>query len=167
MKIKLDNRTGIALAAIVLLAAGFFFAAESFSFGAASDIDYFKGKWTVTMKDNPQQTFVWTVKDDLQGAWLAGAVEKNGERVSTDFWRLNGGKIERFAFTSGGLFVHIESAGWQSNILVMTGTASDKTGETKIRETITKTGSQQFRALWESQSADGKWTTFADEICTK
>ena len=107
------------------------------------------------------------MKEDLQGGWLAGVVEKNGEKVSTDFWRQNGKRIERFAFTAGGMFVKIESNGWESGRLVFTGVASDKTGETKVRETITKVNEREFHALWESASSEGKWTTFADEICTK
>jgi hypothetical protein len=169
MSITLNNRTRIALAIFLasLAAAGFFYAGKSFSSVASSDLDYFKGNWVVALRSNPKETFNWTVKEDLQGGWMAGVVEKNGEKVSTDFWRQGGKKIERFAFTAGGLFVKIESAGWESNRMVLTGVASDKTGETKIRETITKVNDRQFNALWERESADGKWTTFADEICTK
>lgn len=98
---------------------------------------------------------------------MAGVVEKNGEKVSTDFWRQRGKKIERFAFTAGGMFVKIESSGWESDRLIFTGVMSDKTGETKIRETITKVNERRFHALWERASADGKWMIFADEICTR
>ena len=131
------------------------------------DLDYFKGDWTVTMKANPKESFNWKVKDDINGGWMVGAVERKGEKISTDLWRQNGKKIERFAFTEDGTFVRIESSGWDSGRLVLTGVASQKTGETKIRETITKVNNQQFYALWEREDSNGKWITFADEICTK
>jgi hypothetical protein len=51
--------------------------------------------------------------------------------------------------------------------LVMIGVMSDKTGEAKIRETITRVNERRFQALWEKESPDGKWIVFADEICTK
>lgn len=98
---------------------------------------------------------------------MVGVVEKNGEKVSTDFWRQSDKKIERFAFTASGAFVKIESSGWESDRLVMTGVMSDKTGETKVRETITRVNDRRFQALWERESSDGKWIVFADEICTR
>ncbi|HEY0375975.1 MAG TPA: hypothetical protein VGC87_03370 [Pyrinomonadaceae bacterium] len=166
---RLKNRTRIAFAAaLALLAAGWvFYAAKSSTTETPSELDYFKGTWAVTMKSNPRQPFRWTVKDDLRGGWVAGVVEQNGERISTDFWRQSAGKIERFAFTGGGLFVRIESQGWEAGRMVMSGVASDKTGETKIRETITKENERRFHALWERQEADGRWVVFSDETCTK
>ncbi len=166
---RLTNRTRIVLAAaLALLAAGgLFYATKSSTTQAPSDLDYFKGTWTVTMKSNPKQPFRWTVKDDLRGGWMVGVVEQNGERVSTDFWRQDGKKIERFAFTGGGLFVKIESAGWESGRLVLSGIMSDRTGETKVRETITKENDRRFHALWEREDSDGRWVVFSDEVCTK
>ena len=165
----LTNRTRITLAAALALVAagGFFYAAKSSTTQTPSELDYFKGTWTVTMKSNAKQPFRWTVKDDLRGGWVVGVVEQNGERISTDFWRQDGKKIERFAFTGGGLFVKIESQGWEAGRMVMSGVASDKTGETKIRETITKENERRFHALWEQQNSEGRWVVFADETCTK
>jgi hypothetical protein len=166
---QLKNRTRIALAAaLALLAAGgLFYATKSSTTETPSELDYFKGTWTVTMKSNPKQFFRWTVKDDLRGGWVAGVVEQNGERISTDFWRQDGKKIERFAFTGGSLFVRIESTGWEAGRMALSGVASDKTGETKIRETITKESERRFHALWERQEADGRWVVFSDETCEK
>lgn len=168
--IERNNRTRIAFAvALALLAAGgFFYATKSSTTQTPpSDVDYFKGVWVVTMKSNPKQPFRWTVKDDLRGGWVVGVVEQNGERVSTDFWRQDGKKIERFAFTGGGLFVKIESPGWESRRLVLSGIMSDRTGETKVRETITKENERRFHALWESQDSNGRWVVFSDETCEK
>jgi hypothetical protein len=142
-------------------------AAKSSTPAAPSGLDYFKGTWAVTLKSNPQQSFRWAVREDLKGGWLVGVVEQNGEKVSTDFWREDGKKIERYAFTSGGLFVHVESPGWESARLVFTGAMSDKSGETKVRETITKVNARQFRALWEMQDAQGRWVVFSDETCER
>lgn len=168
MSVKQSNRMRIAfiITFTLLAAGGFIYATGSLSLAPAPDIDYFKGNWTVTMRSNPQASFHWTVKEDLKGGWMVGAVERNGEKVSTDFWRQNGNKIERFAFTSDGTFVKIEGTDWQSNRLVLSGVASDKSGETQIRETITRVNEREFQALWE-RSSGGKWSVFADEICTR
>ena len=169
LKIKPNNLGRIAFFVVLIICAagGFLYATKTFSSAPAPELDYFKGSWTITLKSNPKEAFRWTVKEDLQGNWLAGVVEKNGEKVSTDFWRQNGKRIERFAFTADGMFVKIESSGWESDRLVFTGIISDKAGETKVRETITKVNERQFQALWERADGDGKWMTFADEICTK
>ena len=160
-------RITLAIALALLTAGGFFYVSRSFSSGMSADLDYFKGDWTVTMKGNPKQSFNWKVKDDINGGWMVGVVERNGARISTDLWRQNGKKIERFAFTEDGTFVRIESSGWESGHLVLTGVASEKTGDTKIRETITRVNNRQFYALWEREDSNGRWVTFADEICTK
>ena len=168
MRIKRDNRIKIAFTAILclLIPGGFFETAKSFSPVALSDLDYFKGNWLVTMRGNPKSSFHWSVKEDLQGGWITGVVEQNGAKVSTDFWRRVGGQLERFAFTADGTFVKLASPGWEADRLILTGVASDKNGETKIRETITKVSEREFQALWE-RSSGGKWTVFADELCTR
>lgn len=154
----------IVLVTALITAGGFYLTIQSRS---AADLDYFKGKWTVTLRNNPKTSFSWTVRDDLNESWLAGVVEREGQKASTDFWRQNGKKIERFAFTSGSTFVKIESSGWEGNRMIMNGTMSDKTGETKVRETITKVSDRQFNALWEREDEGGNWVVFSDEICTK
>ena len=169
MHIKRLNlmRITFAIALTLLTAGGIFYATKSFSSGTPSGIGYFKGNWIVTLKNNPKESFKWMVKDDLSGSWMVGVVEKDGEKVSTDFWRQGSKKIERFAFTASGTFAKLESPGWESDRLILTGVASEKTGETKIRETITRVNDRRFHALWEKESSDGKWIVFADEICIK
>jgi hypothetical protein len=163
--LKILSLTGL----IGLLIAGsiFFFTSRTFSSDKQTGLDYFKGNWTVTMRNNPAQSFSWTVKEDLNQSWLNGVVEQNGKRISTDFWRNNKTKIERFAFTGNSVFVKIESSGWEGEKMVLNGILSDRSGETKIRETITKVNENKFNALWEMEGADGKWAVFGDEICTK
>jgi hypothetical protein len=174
MNIKREARVKIALvialvaAAFLLTASALLFANESFSSrGAQPGLDYFKGNWVVKMKEDARHSFNWSVREDLQGSWMTGVVELEGRRVSTDFWRNTKGKIERFAFTADGTFVRLEGAGWDANRLVLRGVASDKTGETGIRETITRVSETEFHALWERQDREGKWLTFADETCTR
>lgn len=157
------KKTIIALLLILTAISGFYLTRESSS---ASGLDYFKGKWTVTMRNNPKMSFSWTVKEDLNESWLAGVVETGGQRITNDFWRQNNQKIERFAFTTGSTFVRLESAGWNGNQMIFNGILSDASGETKVRETITKTSERQFNALWEREE-NGKWVVFGDEICTK
>ncbi len=149
---------------VLITAGGFYLTTES---NSASYLDYFKGKWTVTLKNNPKISFDWTVKEDLDKSWLGGVVEQGGQKISTDFWRQTGKRIERFAFTSNSTFVKIESPGWNGNQMIFNGTMSDGAGETKVRETITKVNDKQFNALWKREGKDGKWTVFGDEICTK
>lgn len=131
------------------------------------DFEYFKGRWTVKIRGNEKASFNWTLKEDLDNSWFAGAVESAGKKVSADFWRVKGEKLERFAFTTNGLFVRVETAGWKSDKLIFEGFADDASGESKVRETITKENNNQFSALWEMQQPDGKWRVFSDEICTR
>lgn len=169
MKAKHFDKTRIALVGVILFvaASAIFFTTKSFSSGNSPDIEYFKGSWTVKIKDNPKLVFSWTVKENLNGSWLGGIVERNGIEVTNDFWRQSGKKIERYAFTSDGTFVRVESDGWESKRLVFNGMMSGKAGETKVRETITKISDKEFQALWEKENADGKWSVFSDEMCTK
>ncbi|MBX7170033.1 MAG: hypothetical protein K1X72_03675 [Pyrinomonadaceae bacterium] len=145
----------------------FYFNANVVSSQNPTDIDCFKGNWTVKLRNNPNQSFSWKVSEDLNQSWLHGVVEQNGNKISTDFWRQNGKKIERFAFTGNSVFVKIESEGWEADKLILKGSMSDKSGENKIRETITKVSEREFNALWEMENSEGKWIVFGDEICTK
>lgn len=145
----------------------FLFPLSEIRAGSLKDFDYFKGRWTVKMRGNSKASFNWTLREDLDNSWFAGAVESNGKKVSTDFWRVKGDKLERFAFTTNGLFVRVEAAGWKADKLIFEGVADDATGESKVRETITKINNNLFNALWEMQQPDGKWRVFSDEICTR
>jgi len=166
MKAILRDKRFIAVLLTIAGAAttvGFYMTRES---NSASDLDYFKGRWTVTLRNNPKISFNWTVAEDLDKSWLAGVVTRDGQKISTDFWRQTGNKIERFAFTSNSTFVKIESAGWNAGRMIFNGTMSDGANETKVRETITKIDDRKFNALWEREE-NGKWIVFGDEICAK
>jgi hypothetical protein len=139
--------------------------ASSAAFAAPPELSYFVGTWTVTAKDG--DAFTWTVRDEMKGEWLTGVMEKDGEDISSDHWRMAGKNIERYVFTSEGLFIKMTSAGWKAGKMAFTGIASGKTGEFRIRETIFKEGDRRFHAIWEKQTPDGMWSVMSDEICTK
>ncbi|MEP7076971.1 MAG: hypothetical protein ABI878_14285 [Acidobacteriota bacterium] len=137
------------------------------SSAAPSDLAYFQGKWTITLKADPTAVYTWTVTDDLKGEWLTGVVEKGGERTSTDHWRISAGLIERYVFTNEGVTVKLVSSGWKSGKMVFNGIASGKATDSRMRETITRETDRKFRAVWEKQAEDGKWVVFSEESCVK
>jgi len=135
--------------------------------GLPEEITYFVGVWKVTVKGDPNSTYKWTVAPDKNGEWLEGAMEKDGVKTSTDFWRKTDTIIERFVFTTDGTLLRVTATGWKTSTLVMTGIASGKTGNSRVRETITREGEKKFHAVWERQTEDGKWTVFSDESCER
>ncbi len=134
---------------------------------AQTGINYFKGTWAVEIANKPGGTLKWTVKEDLSDGWLSGVMEKDGRRVSADLWRMHGKLIERYSFTSDGLYIKMVSSGWRANRLKFNGIASGPSGDFRLRETITRKSERQFHALWEKQEADGRWTVYSDETRTK
>jgi hypothetical protein len=161
----------LAVGSVALMAIGavivYALAPGLFSSAAPTDLVYFEGKWSVAIKSDPDGIYTWTVSDDLKGQWLTGVVEKAGERISTDHWRMNGGLIERFAFTSEGLSIKMVSSGFRSGKMVLNGIASGKATDFRVRETITKENDRRFRAVWERQGDDGKWSVYSDETLSK
>ena len=133
----------------------------------ASELAYFQGKWNVSVKADPSAAYTWTVSQDLKGEWMTGVVEKSGDRISTDLWRVNAGVIERYVFTNDGVFIKLVSSGWKAGKLVLNGLGNGKAVDFRVRETITRISDTRFRALWEKQGEDGKWTVLSDETCTK
>ncbi len=152
---------------LLLFVESMFLTTKSIPAQVSTNLDYFKGIWAIKLKNKPKLNFIWTVKEDFNKSWLTGVVEQNGKKTSTDFWRQNGNKIERFAFTGNSVTILIESKGWEGNKMLVTGVMSDKNGETKVRETITKITNRKFNALWEMKNAEGEWTVFSDEFCKK
>lgn len=131
------------------------------------DLDYFKDVWTISVKGLPKLSIRWTVRSEPSDAWLRGTVETDGKLSSSDIWRINRGRIERYASTSDGLFVAISSDGWRTGKLLFTGTASGKDGEYNVRETITRENERKFSAVWERQTPEGAWSIFSNETCSK
>src|SRR4051812_8917335 len=92
----IKNLSSIAIITFALSSvSGFAFSSKAFLSKNSTDIDYFKGVWKVTLRNNPTQFFSWTVKEDLNNSWLSGVVEQDTKRISTDFWRQDDKKIER------------------------------------------------------------------------
>lgn len=135
--------------------------------GLPEELSYFIGVWKVTVKGDANGAYKWTVAPDKNGEWLEGAMEKDGVKTATDFWRKTDTTIERFVFTTDGTLLRVTSTGWRTGSLVLTGIASGKTGNSRVRETITREGEKKFHAVWERQGDDGKWTVFSDESCEK
>lgn len=152
---------------LILMSVLVCFAEDHRSQRSTTDLDYFRGVWTITLKNFPETSIQWTVRSEAHDSWMSGTVETNGRRSSTDHWRITRGKIERYAFTTDGLFVSVKSDGWRSGKMVFTGTASGSDGEFDVRESITKVSESKFLAVWERRTADGKWSVFSDETCTK
>ena len=169
MKFKRPRTIALISSTVAVASAAFVFAymPAFFASAAPSDLIYFQGKWTITLKTDPTASYTWTVTDDLKGEWLTGVVEKGGERTSTDHWRMSAGLIERYVFTNEGMTVKLVSSGWKSGKMVFNGIASGKATDFRMRETITKETDKRFRALWERQAEDGKWAVFSEEICVK
>jgi hypothetical protein len=130
------------------------------------ELAYFIGNWTITLKDG-QKGYTWSVKEDLRGEWITGIVEKDGERTSTDHWRINSRGIERHVFNSDGTYIKLNGSTWKIGKMSFTGVAYGKQGEYRMRETIFRESDTRFRALWEKQGTDGTWTTVSDESCSK
>ena len=165
------HRKAIAVVSFALasiFAAGVYsFVPPLFSSLVPSDLVYFQGKWTVTIKGDAASVYTWTVTDDLKGEWLTGVVEKGGDRLSTDHWRLIAGRIERYVFTSEGSSIKLVSSGWKTGKMIFNGIASGKALDFRIRETITRETDTRFRTVWEKQGDDGKWIIFAEETLSK
>ncbi len=155
--------TATRLLSIVAVSVCLFQAAVS----AQTGIDYFKGTWAVEIANGPRGTLRWIVKEDLNDGWLSGVVERDGRKISADLWRVHGKLIERYAFTGDGLYIKMVSSGWRANRLKFNGIASGPAGDFRLRQTITRRTERTFHALWEKQEADGKWTVFSDETCSK
>jgi hypothetical protein len=131
------------------------------------ELSYFIGIWTIAPKEGPKGNILWTVKEDIGGEWLTGTVDKDGNRTSVDHWRMNSRGIERHVFMADGTYIKMNGSGWKTGKMIFTGVAYAKAGEYRMRETLFRESDTRFRALWEKQGADGVWTTFSDEICTK
>jgi hypothetical protein len=132
-----------------------------------SKIEFFKGNWECQLQDSSRIKFRWSVAEGLNGGWLVGAAESSGKNVTKDFWRLVDGKIDRFVFMEDGTFLRVNSNGWAADTLRFAGSASPRGGEFNVRAIITKKSDRSFHALWEKMGSDRRWSTMANEVCTK
>lgn len=137
------------------------------SAAAQTQIDHFKGAWTITLKGSENLNLEWLVVNNTKEPGLLGEVKTNGVTTSTDHWQIFGEKIFRVAMMTSGLVVGMETSGWKGDVLIFTGTASDVGNEFRVRETITKLSGNEFHALWEHQDKSRKWNVFSEETCKR
>jgi hypothetical protein len=129
------------------------------------DTEFFKGNWDCKLQNFPYTSFRWLVIE--KNSRLNGNVFLGQNKVSSDFWQIVNGNIERFAATRDGVLVNVKSSGWESNRLVLAGSFSKPTESFSARQTITKKTDREFQAIWERIGSDRRRMTFSDEICTK
>jgi hypothetical protein len=131
-----------------------------------SEVEFFKGTWKCQLKKSAT-AFSWSVTNGLGGTWLTGFVQVGQDKVTNDYWRINNGKIERYAFTTDALVVKVESNGWQGNKLTFAGTFNKPGEELQTRETITKVSDREFLAVWEKMDKSQRWSILSEESCVK
>jgi hypothetical protein len=135
-------------------------------------VEYLIGRWRVEAKD-PGTGEVLTVDYRVEaapgGAWLMGAgVADDGSLNARDVWGRDplSGEIMRIVFDSSGAFGTIRSPGWRGDTLVLEGEVRSPGGVVRVRETITRLGPDQFRAVWERRHG-GQWTPYSVETVTR
>ena len=128
------------------------------------DLAYFVGAWDITATDakgGGAEAFRYRVEP--AGAWISGAGEGAGFQAR-DLWGRDpmSGEILRVIFDGSGTFATVRSAGWQGDRLVLEGEARSKGGVIRVRETITRVGPGEFKAVWEA-FRDGAWSAYSVE----
>ena len=138
----------------------------------AEGLRYFAGDWRVSSRDprtGETEAMRYRVEPVLDGTWFAGAgsSDKPGFQAR-DMWGRDQatGDIIRVIFDGSGAFVVMRSPGWKGDTLVLEGDSSHLKGNTPLRQTITRLGPREFRAVWESKR-EGVWTAYADERVTR
>ena len=132
------------------------------------DLQYFVGTWLVTARDpgtNKVMTIDYRVEPSAGGRWLTGTADSPDLSVrARDSWGIDpaSGGILRFVFDSSGAYGIVRSRGWEGDRLVLEGEAQSQAGATKVRETITRTGNDQFQAVWEAWQ-EGRWQAYSIE----
>ena len=105
----------------------------------------------------------------LGGTWLAGAAASAELGIEVrDFWGHDPetGEIVRTIFQSNGNYGTVRAPGWEGDVLRLSGEVRTKDGVIEVRETITRLGPTEFRAVWEAVLG-GKWTVYSVERLTR
>jgi hypothetical protein len=136
------------------------------------ELEYFVGAWSVKAEDpgtGRRFSMQYSVVPILDGAWLVGSGEspEMGLKVQ-DLWGRDGvtGDIVRVVFDSQGTHGTVHSRGWKDETLVFEGEARTRSGAVRVRETITRIGPAEFKAVWEAQGEQG-WTPYSVEHLTR
>lgn len=137
-----------------------------------TQLQYFVRSWRVAARE-PNKSEVMTIaykaEPAIGGKWLAGTGESSDLTVrARDSWGIDpaSGEILRFVFDSSGAYGIVRSRGWEGDRLVLEGEAQSRGGPTKVRETITRVGPDQFHAVWEALQ-DGSWKAYSIKQVTR
>lgn len=132
------------------------------------ELQYFVGSWLARAEDpstGRSFTLRYEAKPTLDNAWLTGYGESQelGVRVQ-DFWGRDpaSGEIMRVIFDNQATYATVRSAGWKGDTLLLEGESQTKSGAVPVRETITRLGPNEFRAVWEARLEKG-WATYSVE----
>ena len=72
------------------------------------------------------------------------------------------GELVRTIFDSAGTTGTVRSQGWTGDVLVLEGDAATTSGVMRVRETITRTGPDEFAAVWQAKAGD-TWSAYSVE----
>jgi hypothetical protein len=132
------------------------------------DLRYLVGCWEAQV-ENPASVqklrLKYTVEPTLDGRWLTGFGTSPDVPVSIrDMWGRNAitGEIVRGMFDSQGTYGIVRSPGWAGDTLILEGDANASVGVVRVRETISRVGPDEFRAVWEALQR-GTWTAYSIE----
>ncbi len=136
-----------------------------------ADLGYFVGAWNIQAVDprtGEREAFTYRVTSTLGGSWLAGeGVSLKGDFASRDMWSQDpAGAMSRFVFSQGGSYTILRSPGWKGERLVFDSDVASVAQAPRLRQTITRIGRNEFRAVWEV-FRDGAWQTYSDERVTR
>jgi hypothetical protein len=129
---------------------------------------YFVGTWSATARDpGSGRTFTmrYRMQPSLDGAWLEAEGDASGIDLRVrDLWGRDpvSGDLVRVVFQSDRTWGVVQSKGWEGEALRFQGTARSGVGEAVVRETITRVGPDEFRAVWEAE-IDGEWKAYSVE----
>ena len=144
-------------------------AAETVS---AEGLRYFVGVWRAEAKDpstGQTASISYVVEPAVGGAWITGYGESAELGMkSRDMWGRDPrtGEVMRVIFDGSGVYATVRSPGWTGDTLVLEGEVQSKGGALPVRETITRVGPDEFRAVWEARR-DGVWSPYSIERLTR
>lgn len=136
------------------------------------DLRYFAGSWHASAEDpTTGRTFTlrYDVRPVLGETWLSGHGRSAELEVEVrDMWGRDAGSgdVVRVIFQNDGSHGTIRSTGWTGDTLRFQGDVRTADGITPVRQTITRLGPDEFRAVWEARLEDG-WTAYSDEHLTR
>lgn len=138
----------------------------------APGVEYLVGDWRITGEDPVTRgTFTadYRVEQFPGSPWISGQGLSADRTINArDVWGRDPltGEIIRVVFDASGATGTVRSPGWAGDTLVLEGEIRSKGGAQRLRQSITKQGPDQFRAVWEA-FRNGKWQAYAVETVTR